>query len=388
MRSRPKYRIKGRLSLGTLETSEQYATQNVAGKVIQAMVSVNWFNFEKTESVIDTGTVNIIQNRLNVLRSAGAKITFGLGVQDTPTWVFSVANSRYVDQNGNQSSQINTIFSQPVRSKVESYLSKLHSQFNLASMDVIRITSGGDVEALYPNSGNSLPWAYDSAAQGGSNRPSTVAACPSPGWKTGTSGQTTAQKQAWVDWYISSLVDALRWQMDYITNLGFKGIYEIVMPGSGIRPSRLASLISQDLPADPVFAVGAMWDMVVAKLPHTDRVRIHCSSVADGSGSLVDDIPVAADMSVAVNSSSADGWSAARWMARLANEYNMRKSGENPGYGDSGTTAHYADTTSNGLMAKSLAQARAGAYDVFYWAHDERLHDGTIAFSAYSAYAN
>jgi len=43
------------------------------------------------------------------------------------------------------------------------------------------------------------------------------------------------------------------------------------------------------------------------------------------------------------------------------------------------------DTSANGLMAKTFQQIIGGKFNYFYWAHDDRLWDGTLPFSNYAA---
>jgi hypothetical protein len=47
--------------------------------------------------------------------------------------------------------------------------------------------------------------------------------------------------------------------------------------------------------------------------------------------------------------------------------------------------AHYTDQSSSGMMADALRQARTCGFTVYYWAHDVRLHDGTLPFSFYAS---
>jgi hypothetical protein len=59
--------------------------------------------------------------------------------------------------------------------------------------------------------------------------------------------------------------------------------------------------------------------------------------------------------------------------------------GENPGYHmPASLTAHYTDTSQQGMMANALAAAHAGDFQAFYWAHDHRLWDGTVKFADYA----
>ncbi len=53
------------------------------------------------------------------------------------------------------------------------------------------MTSGGNSEVLYPQSGKY--WTFDVNAQNGPAMPATIARNPFPGWRPGTAGLTTTQ---------------------------------------------------------------------------------------------------------------------------------------------------------------------------------------------------
>ena len=174
------------------------------------------------------------------------------------------------------------------------------------------------------------------------------------------------------------------WAMDEYGRLGFRGYFMPVTPGSGTRPSGLAASAAHYLAGDGTTAVGAVWHRYYANVPNKNRVIAYVSSVADGSGR--DDCALAADVSVPLSSPDMDSWSATRWITRLSREYQLAGiAGENPGYGASGELdRRYVDTSADGMMATALRQARASGFAAFYWAHDERLWDGTVPFGAYA----
>jgi hypothetical protein len=77
-------------------------------------------------------------------------------------------------------------------------------------------------------------------------------------------------------------------------------------------------------------------------------------------------------------------------MTRITHEYQLAGiAGENPGYGASpDLDRRYVDTSAHGMMATALRQAKASNFTAFYWAHDERLWDGTVPFDAYASMIN
>jgi hypothetical protein len=88
---------------------------------------------------------------------------------------------------------------------------------------------------------------------------------------------------------------------------------------------------------------------------------------------------------VPLDSPDIHSWSATRWITRLAHEYGFAVGGENPGWKQSRSLdKSYRDLSENGMMAAALSQARTCDFTTFYWAHDERLWDGTVPFSAFA----
>ena len=365
---------------GTLDTqTSTAATEDKAG-VTMAMLELNWSSFEPSNGKVSASYVATVKSELAAYQAAGMKVTLGLGMHFTPSWVFSLANSKYADQNGNTSTEADFVFSQAVRNAAATYMSLVNQNLPLSSFWAIRLTSGGDPEMLYPGGGTY--WAFNNAARTGTGLPSGMTANPNPTWKPGTSGLTQAQIDNWVNWYIGGLANVTTWQMTTLSKLGFTGYYETVTPGSGTRPDGLARTEAANLSNDGTTGVGAVWDRYYGMLYKKANVIAYISSVADLSGG--DDSCAAADDTTPLTSPAMDSWSATRWISRIAVADQLLIGGENPGYGiPASLNAHYTDTSSAGEMADALRQARTCHFTVYYWAHDVRLHDGTLPFSLY-----
>ncbi|HTV12907.1 MAG TPA: beta-galactosidase [Acidimicrobiales bacterium] len=368
------------LQFGDLVTQAATAAQESAAGVKMAMMELNWADYEPQQGVFSTSYAQSMQTWLQQLQQAGMKVTLGLGLQDTPAWIYQIPGSTYVDQNGDSSSEANFIFNEAVRQQAALYLQRVASDLNLSNFWAIRLTSGGDQEMLYPPGGTY--WAFDQAALTGNGLPSTMTPNPFPSWHPGQGGLSTSQIDQWVNWYIGGLADVTTWQMSTLDGLGFSGYFELVTPGSGTRPDELASEEAQDLP-DGTTGVGAVWDRYYAHFANNPNVMVYVSSVADGSGS--NDTCQPGDDSIAITSSAMGPWSATRWLARIAVQNGLPIGGENPGWGSSPTLdQQYQDTGPGGMMATAIAQAESCNFTVFYWAHDIHLWDGTVPFSAYA----
>jgi hypothetical protein len=373
------------LIYGTLDTqTSTAATEDKAG-VTMAMLELNWSSFEPSNGKVSASYIATMKSQLQAYQAAGMKVTLGLGMHFTPSWVFSLANSKYTDQNGNTSSEADFVFSAAVRQAAATYMSLVNQYLPLSSFWAIRLTSGGDPEMLYPGGGTY--WAFNNAALTGNGLPSGMTANPFPKWKPGTAGLTQAQINQWVNWYIGGLDNVTTWQMTTLANLGYTGYYETVTPGSGTRPDGLAQTEAANLSNDGTTGVGAVWDRYYGGLYSKPNVIAYISSVADLSGN--DDLCAAGDDTTPVTSNTMDSWSATRWISRLAVADNLLIGGENPGYGiPASLNAHYTDTSSTGEMADAIRQARTCHFTVYYWAHDVHLWDGTIPFSTYQTMIN
>ena len=366
---------------GTLDSQpNEAATENKAG-VKMAMFELNWGSFETSNGKFSASYVSYMQNQLAQFQAAGQKITLGLGSHEPPSWVLKLANATYVDQDGNVSTEADWVYSAAVRAAALVFFQQIAKDFPLTDFYAIRITSGGDGEMLYPGGGTY--WAFNPSALTGTGLPAGMTKNPDPTWKPGTKGLTQAQITTWVNWYVGGLDNVTNWQMTSLTGLGFTGYYETVTPGSGTRPDTLAQTEKANLSNDGTTGVGAVWNLYYAALPNKVNVIAYISSVADQSGG--NDSCQASDDTLPLTSTAMDAWSATRWISRIAVANSLLIGGENPGYGlPSSLDSFYTNTSSTGMMASAIRQARSCNFTVFYWAHDIHLWDGTVPFTLYT----
>ena len=370
---------------GTLGTKADTAAAEGDAGVRMAMLEVYWDRFEPRQNVVNQAYAAEVKAAQRAYQDAGMSVTLGLDMASPPSWVFGLADSHYINQYGQRAGEPAFVFSNSVREAAADFMARVAGVVPFGGFLAARITSGGNGEMLYPDNGL---WAFSSPALTGRNLPAGMTANPFPGWRPGHTGITGAQVDQWVDWYVGGLVNVTRWAMNTCDSLGFRGYFMPVTPGSGTRPSDLAASAASYLTGDDTTAVGAVWHRYYAKLPNKSRVIAYVSSVADGSGN--DDRTLAADVSVPLSSPDMDGWSATRWITRIAHEYQLAGiAGENPGYGASPELdERYVDTSADGMMATALRQAKASGFTAFYWAHDVRLWDGTVPFAAYATMIN
>jgi hypothetical protein len=367
--------------VGVLRTIDDFTTdkadEHYAGGDRIGQYEIFWDRAEgAADGTFSAAYATQVASETATIRSNGLKLTLGMGINFPPTWTNTISNYRYVNEAGGFSTQLNVVFNQLVRTQVEQYYDWVNTQVGFGNVWSVRIISG-DQELLYPLAGGTPSggwWAYDANAVGGANLPSTVAPNPYPTWVPGSTAITVAQAAEWYEWYIDSLVDVANWQMRYLREqFGYAGWFEILTPGSGQRPSLLATeAANRYSPADFTTKVGAVWHEVYKRLADRHGVVAYCSSMADNSGTPANDVPTATDVNTAITDSSLNSYSAYRWVVRCANEYGLPNGGENPGRGGV-TDTYYQDTTSSGLMSKTLAQSAGGKALSTYWAHGDQL---------------
>jgi hypothetical protein len=365
---------------GTLGSQAADAAAENAAGITGATLEVSWRDYEPSPGAFSAYYVNNLRSRMAAFRAAGQQLTLAPGIHDTPDWVRALPDAIAVDEHGQQLPGIDMVFSQPVRDAVAGYVARIAKDLGLANFSYIRLTSGGSSEMLYTSSGSYA--AFSNAAQNGPNMAAGMAKNPEPGWRSGEQALPLTDVQRWADWYIDALVNVTRWQIDQSERLGFRGVYESVTPGAGVRPDGYAAAVAHYLP-DGLVGIGGVWQRYYAGLAGIPRLMAYTSSVADGSGH--DDTCADADPGVAVTSGRADVWSATRWQRRLAVAYGFSSGGENPGYGDGiATDPYYADTSSRGMLATALRQSATCDFRVFNFAHDEQLWQGPASLTAYA----
>lgn len=375
-------RNTGRTYFGTLVTQRNQAASEKAGGSTIGMIEHHWSSWETSDGTFSSSYAADIVNWASLIRAQGMQICLATGLHNPPSYVGNLTNGHYVNQSGGTSGEINTVFNQTIRDRVTRYYDQVHNALDLSTIWAIRLTSGGDAELLFPDNAY---WCYDTNAQNGANRPPTMAPCPYPGWVPGNTSITTAQVREWLEWYIGCLADWVDFQMKYFQSKGFRGWYEILSPGSGVRPSVYESEIANRLsPINGVLGRGAAWHELYRQIKDKSRVVVHVSSIADNSGS--DDVYVpATDDPRLISDTAFDSTSALRFQARVAREYGLPLSGENVGYDSPPSfNAKYVDLGTSGMLQRSFAQLAGAPNDRFYWAHSDRLWDGTMPFSNYS----
>ena len=369
--------------VGTLGTQTGHAEEESNSGVRVAMLELNWGKYEPDKGRFDLGYERDLKARAQQLRDAGMLITLGLGLHFTPGWVLDEPDSRLIDENGDTSSQVDLTFNGALRDQAERYLRRAVAAIGVDNLWAVRVTGGGRSEVLYPNGGY---WAFGPNALGGPELPSSLQPNPFPDFRPGSPGLTRQQIGQWYEWYLTALADTADWQMRVLRDAGFTGWFQILTPGVGVTPLALEQALERNLP-DGLTGLGAAWQEIYRLLPDKRNVMAYVTSMADGSGGNAgcgrnDDW-------VPLRTAGSLGWSATRWIKRIADEYDLPMAGENPGYTASPEyQRQYTDTSADGLMAVTFDQARSCDLQGVYWAHDDQLWDGTVDPDQFFSYTS
>lgn len=355
--------------LGTLGTQSAHAARESAAGIRLGMVELSWARLEPAQGVFDAAYAAGIEQRIRTMRAAGMTITLGLGLHFAPAWAFRFPNSRFVDERGRRSPNIDLVFNRALRIQADRYLAHVAATFGLSTFWAIRITSGGVSEVLYPAGGSY--WAFGVNARNGPQLPRSMPRNPFPGWRPGHRGLTAAQTATWATWYVGALDNTVNWQIQRLRALGFAGYAQVVTPGLGVSPAQFTDAVHHRLP-DGTLGRGAAWDRFYAGLPDRVGVTAYVSSVGDHSGAGPAQQCRAGDDTVPLTSPATRTWSATRWISRIADGHGLSKAGENPGWSRAGAR-HYTDRSRTGLVATAVRQATSCGFLGLYWAHDDQF---------------
>ncbi|GAA0920588.1 hypothetical protein [Pseudonocardia zijingensis] len=367
-------------AFGTLLPVLEAAEDEARAGVTAAVVELGWGRFEPADGEFDEDFIRSVRSEIAELRAAGRTITLDLAIHYAPDWLLEDPDSRLVDDRDNTEDGPNLIFNQRVRGAALDYFRHVAEGIDLDDVQAIRLGAGWYAEVFYPDSGHY--WAFDDNAQNGPDLPRSLRPNPAPGWHPGTDDLSPDRVREWADWYVGALADVVAWQMDAWTRLGYRNAFEVMTPGSGVRPRQYEEAIREGLPPGLLGAGGA-WHVFYSKLPRDPRIIAYVSSVADRSGG--NDTCTPEDRAVPLDSPAAESWSATRWISRVAREYGYPVSGENPGWGQPGSFGdYYTDLSPRGMMASAVRQAVDCEFVTFYWAHDRQLWDDTVPFEAFA----
>ncbi|MGY1710118.1 beta-galactosidase [Geodermatophilus sp. SYSU D00758] len=242
---------------GTLQSSPSRLATTAAAGVDLVTLDVSWKRFEPTEGRVDRTYLDEVRTTLARYRAAGMQVVLNTGVHHTPTWVFALPNSRYVNQYGDAYAPSDTgkkvanmVFNQQVRDKQQNYLGRLFGALG-TDFHGVRLGGGWYGELNYPDATYSgrtnAYWGFDAVARGvAAGLPSGMMPNPVPGWVPGTPSADHDAARRFADWYLDSLGNYHDWQIETVRHW-YPGRLLMLYPSWGIRPGQLDAAVSADL---------------------------------------------------------------------------------------------------------------------------------------------
>jgi len=371
------------------------------GGVRLVELGVEWGRFEPEPGRYDEAYANDLRTRIARCSAAGLDLVLTPGFQYAPRWVAALPGGAYRSQSGREGPATvpNLVFSARVRQAATAYVGQLAAELGPARFVAVRVGTSESGELGYPgrqfgapNPDNAM-WAFDAAAQSGTDLAAGMTTTPLPGWQPGDptwrgQGITTDHVRAWFTWYTASVARTVAWEVETLRAAGFHGAFHVPLAGRGILPADLTGTIRSRLDGT-VDRDGSL----ERGLYYPDQLAAIAAAV--GTGDLVADVTglddataVAArmltppqddclpnDADVVLDpATDVARWSASRWTIANARRLTLRLVGENPG---SPTVAGNGGDDLSDPLAAQLVHAPDYARDCglesFFWAFEDDL---------------
>jgi hypothetical protein len=229
---------------GVLQPEADRADAVSAAGVGAVVVEAEWRKAQPSNGALDPAYVDGLRTKIRQEEQHGLQVVLSPGLQYTPAWVFDLDGStRFVNQFGtvwhgpDGADVADAVWDRRVRQAQSTYLSLLAA--GLDGVPLAGIRAGGLVygELRYPDAttANSY-WAFSGAAH---------ASSPVPDWRPGQAGRS--QTQAFVSWYLASLVDYERFIVGS-EQAAFPGLaVDVLFPAWGIRPGEIDEAVAGGL---------------------------------------------------------------------------------------------------------------------------------------------
>ena len=308
------------------------------------------------------------QERLHALLASNRRVSLALGLHYSPDWVFDRPRQplRRRPRADLRATQRRV---QPGRPGRGGAIHGSRSRPTWAST-----TSGPSgspqvdlAEVLYPEGGSY--WAFDANALGGAVLPPSLRPNPLPGWRPGGTDVPVSAVANWADWYVSALADVVDLADEDVGDLGFTGYFEVLTPGSGVRPPRTAA-VDNHLPPWPTWS-GSRLGPTYAALPGPE-CRGLC--VVGGRPLGGDDSCTARQTGRRPRRSGCRALVGDPLDQPVRGRVRLRQAGGEPRLRRVVTLGgHYRDASADGMMAAAVRQSRDCGFQGLYWAHDEQL---------------
>jgi hypothetical protein len=293
------------------------------------LAEASWAAAETGPGQFDHAYLAQLAAQVRSYRSMGFQVALNYGLEDAPRWLMAVPGARYVNQYGTAYTAEplpDLIFDTRLRSFAQAYTDVILRLLG-PSANLVRVGGGYDGELDYPPPAGGEPanqyWAYGPAAG---------TRAPAPEWRPCSPGRP-GQARAFLGWYLASLVDYQRWQIQTVRRV-YAGRIAVLYPSVGFTAAQEHQALSDDLcggtAVEQTGAFARGWD------------QAQQVSALSGPG-------------LVVYSTWADNPTAIDELGRLAAAHHLPLAGENGGF------------DAPAAMRVAVREARAWHLTSFYW---------------------
>jgi hypothetical protein len=173
---------------------------------------------------------------------------------------------------------------------------------------------------------------------------------------------------AFYDWYVAQLSAYQQWQIDVLRQY-YDGQLDLVYAGKGLLPNQVTHALNNDLRGDgwaetsSALYSAAVYGWHTASLRETRGMALYLTGIEEPPLPIVDD-----------GATTPNRWSAARWMAFLAQEKGIPVWGENGGQ------------NSAEEMALAVQRMRENGFLGLMWAFESELYAVTAGYATIDDY--
>lgn len=358
----------GTTARGVLQHDNARSAQIRAAGIEYTTFELSWNSLEPRPGEYNQAYIEQRRQVLKHRRDAGFKLAIDFGIQYAPAWIYTLPNSRFVNQYGDAYvaddkpgwQMPNMMFSRPVRAAVENYVRKVRELYG-DDFAIVRLGWGHYSELNYPlhkyNDRVNCYWAFDPVAQGRQPEllPDGLTATPVPGY---IPGQPSPQDEArqFLHWYHGALQNLHDWQLRFARELYPQATLAMLYASWGIRPGEIDRAVANDLNgssgAEKNGEIQRGFDFARFIKGIRDPKIMAYSTWIDGWSPYCDD-----------DSDNPGLWSPPHWLRHLIDQQPLPLllGGENTG-GDG-----------HAVLARCAERAHKYRMDVVFWAFERHL---------------
>lgn len=359
--------------IGSLQMKPERMVADRQAGINVTVLSVIWDRIEPQEGQWSSKEIKRIKSEISAARFTGMAISVDFGLQYPPKWVFSLPDSRFRNQYGDEyvgtnpgSNGFNTVFVQSNRDRVERYIKFFFKEFG-TDFQSIRLGWGYYGELNYPyhrfkgktGEKTNCYWSFDDVVLGNKpGLPAGISRNPVPGWKPGDPSPN-GEARKFIEWYMGAMQNFHEWQIKLVRSQ-YPGLLCMLYPSWGIRPGWIDAAVAGNLNGktspEKNGEIQRGYDFArFIKGIKDPKVVVYGTWIDAKTWQVNDD-----------RGTNVASWSPIRFLSQLAKDHQPKLAvwGENTGPGK------------KDQMDISFQRAREYGLMGLVWAFDPQLHDG------------